>query len=164
MSSDTTTQRRIGTHEEWLKARRDLLNEEKALTRKSDELARRRQELPLVRVDKPYRFETDDGPVSLADLFGGNSQLLVYHFMFGPDYTAGCPSCSSIADGFNGFAIHLAHHDVTLCAVSRAPIEKLQAYKKRMGWTFPWASSFGSDFNLDFQVGSTIEQQNSGTT
>ena len=162
MSSNTTEQRRIGTREEWLKARLELLNEEKALTHKSDELARRRQELPLVRVDKAYRFETEDGPATLADLFRGNSQLLVYHFMFGEDYTAGCKSCSSIADGFNGFAIHLAHHDVTLCAVSRAPIEKLQAYKKRMGWTFPWASSFGSDFNLDFQAGCTIEQQRSG--
>jgi len=162
MSSNATEQRRIGTREQWLAARHELLDEEKALTRKSDELARRRQELPLVRVDKPYRFETEDGAATLADLFRGNSQLLVYHFMFGADYTAGCPSCSSIADGFNGFAIHLAHHDVTLCAVSRAPIEKLRDYKKRMGWTFPWASSYGSDFNLDFQAGCTIEQQRSG--
>jgi len=163
MSINANERRRIGTHEEWLKARRELLGEEKALTHKSDELARRRQELPLVRVEKPYRFETETGPATLADLFRGNSQLLVYHFMFGADYAAGCPSCSSIADGFNGFAIHLAHHDVTLCAVSRAPIEKLRAYKKRMGWTFPWASSFDSDFNLDFQAGCTIEQQRSGS-
>jgi predicted dithiol-disulfide oxidoreductase (DUF899 family) len=163
MSNDTIAQRRIGTREEWLKARLELLDEEKALTRKSDELARRRQELPLVPIEKLYRFQTENGPATLADLFGGNSQLLVYHFMFGEDYTAGCPSCSSIADGFNGFAIHLAHHDVTLCAVSRAPIEKLVAYKRRMGWTFPWASSQGSDFNLDFQAGCTEEQQQSGT-
>ena len=162
MSTNTPTQHRIGTHDEWLKERLALLKNEKELTRRSDELARRRQELPRVRIDKEYRFDTDEGPASLGDLFRGNSQLLVYHFMFGADYTAGCPSCSSIADGFNGFAIHLAHHDVTLCAVSRAPIEKLQAYKKRMGWTFPWASSSGSDFNLDFQAGCTIEQQRSG--
>ncbi|HYL27053.1 MAG TPA: DUF899 domain-containing protein [Candidatus Nitrosotalea sp.] len=163
MSSDATTQPRIGSRDEWLKARIELLADEKALTRKSDELARRRQELPWVRVEKPYRFETEEGTATLADLFRGNSQLLVYHFMFGEDYTAGCPSCSSIADGFNGFAAHLAHHDVTLCAVSRAPIEKLLAYKKRMGWTFPWASSHDSDFNLDFQAGCTREQQQSGT-
>jgi len=163
MSTNATTQHRIGTHEEWLKARLQLLNDEKELTRRSDELARRRQELPRVRIDKDYRFETDEGPASLADLFRGNSQLLVYHFMFGADYKAGCPSCSSIADGFNGFFVHLANHDVTLCAVSRAPIEKLQTYKKRMGWTFPWASSSGSDFNLDFQAGCTQEQQRSGT-
>jgi predicted dithiol-disulfide oxidoreductase (DUF899 family) len=162
MSSKTIAQRRIGTREEWLKARLELLNEEKALTHKSDELARRRQELPLVPVDKPYRFETEDGTATLTDLFRGNSQLLVYHFMFGEGYTAGCPSCSAIADGFNGSVVHLANHDVTLCAVSRAPIEKLHAYKQRMGWTFPWASSYGSEFNLDFQVGCTIEQQRSG--
>ena len=160
---ETTSRHQIGTPEEWLKERLALLKDEKELTRRSDELARRRQALPWVRVDKDYRFVTDHGPATLADLFGGNSQLLVYHFMFGEDYTAGCPSCSSIADGFNGFAVHLAHHDVTLCAVSRAPIEKLQAYKKRMGWTFPWASSYGSDFNLDFQGGCTPEQQQSGT-
>jgi predicted dithiol-disulfide oxidoreductase (DUF899 family) len=135
---------------------------EKELTRRSDELARRRQELPWVRLDKEYRFETDEGSASLADLFRGRSQLLVYHFMFGPDYAAGCPSCSSIADGFNGFVVHLANHDVMLCAVSRAPLAKLQAYKRRMGWAFPWASSFGSDFNFDFQVAFTEEQQQSG--
>ena len=132
-----------------------LLEAEKELTRRSDELARRRQELPWVRIDKEYRFETDEGSASLADLFRGRSQLLVYHFMFGPDYTAGCPSCSAIADGFNGFAVHLANHDVMLWAVSRAPLAKLQAYKRRMGWTFPWASSFGSDFNVDFSVSFT---------
>ena len=163
MSANVTAQHRIGTHAEWLKERLQLLKDEKELTRRSDELARRRQELPWVRVDKEYRFETEDGPATLADLFRGNSQLVVYHFMFGANYTAGCPSCSAIADGFNGFAIHLAHHDVTLTAVSRAPIDKLAAFKRRMGWTFPWASSFGSDFNLDFQAGCTEEQQLSGT-
>jgi len=151
-----------GTREQWLAARLALLKEEKELTRRSDELARRRQELPWVRIDKEYRFETDEGKATLADLFRGRSQLLIYHFMFGPDYTAGCPSCSSIADGFDGFAVHLANHDVTLSAVSRAPLAKLQAYKRRMGWSFPWASSFGSDFNADFSVGFTEEQQRGG--
>jgi predicted dithiol-disulfide oxidoreductase (DUF899 family) len=151
------------TREEWLKARLKLLEAEKELTRRSDELARLRQELPWVRVDKAYRFETGEGGASLADLFQGRSQLLVYHFMFGPDYTAGCPSCSMIADGFNGFAVHLANHDVTLWAVSRAPLTKLQAYKRRMGWTFPWASSLRSDFNFDFSVGLTEEQQRKGS-
>ena len=152
----------IGTREEWLAARLGLLDAEKELTRRSDELARRRQELPWVRIDKPYRFETDAGSAALKDLFRGRSQLLIYHFMFGPDYTAGCPSCSSIADGFNGFVVHLANHDVTLCAVSRAPLAKLQAYRKRMGWTFPWASSSGGDFNADFGVGFTADQQRGG--
>src|SRR6185436_14489538 len=150
---------KIGTREEWRSARLELLQAEKELTHRSDELARRRQQLPWVPVTKAYRFETDEGPASLADLFRGRSQLLVYHFMFGPDYKAGCPSCSAIADGFNGSAVHLAHHDVTLMAVSRAPLAKLQAYKQRMGWTFPWASSFGGDFNADFAVGFTPEQQ-----
>ena len=148
-----------GTRKEWLAARLELLEAEKELTRRSDELARRRQELPWVPIDKGYRFETDEGSASLADLFRGRSQLLVYHFMFGPAYTAGCPSCSAIADGFNGFAVHLANHDVMLSAVSRAPFAKLQAYKRRMGWTFPWASSAGSDFNFDFSVGFTEAQQ-----
>ena len=151
-----------GTRTEWLAARLELLEAEKELTRRSDELARRRQELPWVRIDKEYRFETDGGNASLADLFQGRSQLLVYHFMFGPDYTAGCPSCSAIADGFAGFAVHLANHDVILSAVSRAPLPKLQAYKRRMGWTFPWASSFGGDFNSDFNVWFTEEQQREG--
>jgi predicted dithiol-disulfide oxidoreductase (DUF899 family) len=142
----------VGTREQWLAARLELLDAEKELTRRGDELARRRQELPWVRIDKAYRFETDEGSASLADLFKGRSQLLVYHFMFGPDYAAGCPSCSAIADGFNGFVDHLANHDVMLWAVSRAPLAKLQAYKSRLGWTFPWASSFGSDFNFDFGV------------
>ena len=156
------TDHKTGTREEWLAARLKLLDDEKALTRRSDELARLRQELPWVRIDKDYLFETDGGTASLADLFRGRSQLLIYHFMFGPDYTAGCPSCSAIADGFNGSVVHLANHDVTLCAVSRAPFAKLQAYKRRMGWSFPWASSFGSDFNYDFQAGRTKEQQQSG--
>jgi predicted dithiol-disulfide oxidoreductase (DUF899 family) len=151
-----------GTREEWLAARLELLEGEKELTRRSDELARRRQQLPWVRIEKEYRFETDEGSASLADLFRGRSQLLIYHFMFGPEYEAGCPSCSSIADGFDGFAVHLANHDVTLGAVSRAPREKLGAFKHRMGWSFPWASSFGSDFNYDFGVSFTEEQQQSG--
>ena len=151
-----------GTHEQWLRARLELLEAEKELTRRSDELARRRLELPWVRVDKEYRFETDEGSASLADLFRGRSQLLVYHFMFGPDYTAGCPSCPAIADGFGGFVVHLANHDVMLWAVSRAPLAKLHGYKQRMGWTFPWASSFGSDFNFDFNVSVTEEQQRDG--
>ena len=156
------TKHKIGTREQWLEARLELLEAEKELTRRSDELARRRQELPWVRVDKEYRFETDEGSASLKDLFRGRSQLLVYHFMFGPDYTAGCPSCSAIADGFNGIAVHLANHDVMLWAVSRAPLAKLQAYKRRMGWTFPWASSFGSDFNFDFNASITEQQQREG--
>ncbi len=149
------TAHKTGTRDEWLAARLELLEDEKALTRRSDELARRRQELPWVRIDKEYSFQTDEGPASLADLFAGRSQLLIYHFMFGPDYTAGCPSCSAIADGFDGSVVHLANHDVTLCAVSRAPLAKLQAYKRRMGWSFPWASSSGSDFNHDFQAAVT---------
>src|SRR5213595_1004509 len=153
---------KTGTREEWLAARLELLKAEKELTRRSDELARWRQELLWVRIDKEYRFETDEGKGSLADLFRGRSQLLVYHFMFGPDYTAGCPSCSAIADGFNGIAIHLANHDVMLWAVSRAPLPTLQAYKRRMGWTFPWASSLRSDFNPDFSVSFTEEQQREG--
>ncbi len=151
-----------GTREEWLAARLELLEAEKELTRRGDELARRRQELPRVRIDKEYRFETDEGNALLADLFRERSQLLVYHFMFGPGYSAGCPSCSAIADGFNGFAVHLANHDVMLWAVSRAPLAKLQAYKRRLGWTFPWASSLGGDFNFDFNVSVTEEQQRAG--
>ncbi|WP_315755190.1 DUF899 domain-containing protein [Bradyrhizobium sp. SZCCHNRI2007] len=151
-----------GTREDWLKARLDLLQAEKELTRRSDELVERRQALPWVRVDKAYRFDTEDGPAALPDLFRGRSQLLVYHFMFGPDFQAGCPSCSMIADGFNGFQVHLANHDVMLWAVSRAPLAKLKAYKARMGWTFPWASSASSDFNFDFNVAITEEQQRRG--
>jgi len=153
----------IVSREAWLQARLALLKAEKEYTRQGDALAQRRQDLPWVRVDKIYRFETEEGSVALADLFRGRSQLLVYHFMFGPDYKAGCPSCSMIADGFNGFAVHLANHDVMLWAVSRAPLAKLQAYKRRMGWTFPWASSQGGDFNFDFNVSFTEEQQRAGT-
>jgi predicted dithiol-disulfide oxidoreductase (DUF899 family) len=156
------TNHTTGTREEWLAARRELLDAEKELTRRSDELARRRQELPWVRIEKEYRFDTDEGSASLQDLFRGRSQLLVYHFMFSPEYTAGCPSCSAIADGYNGFVVHLANHDVMLWTVSRAPLAKLQGYKRRMGWSFTWASSFGSDFNYDFQVAFTKEQQQSG--
>src|SRR5436189_6030826 len=182
-------QPRVASRAEWLAARLELLKAEKELTGRSDELARKRQELPWVRIDKEYRFETDEGmermglsdiegkttrvgaskrgservsKASLADLFRGRSQLLVYHFMFGPDYTAGCPSCSAIADGFNGIATHLANHDVMLWAVSRAPLAKLQAFKRRMGWTFPWASSLGGDFNFDFNVTISEAQQREG--
>jgi predicted dithiol-disulfide oxidoreductase (DUF899 family) len=157
------TEHKTGTREQWLAERLELLEVEKELTRRSDEVARRRQELPWVRVDKDYRFETDEGTASLAELFKGRSQLLVYHFMFGPDWTAGCPSCSAIADGFDGFVVHLANHDVTLSAVSRAPLAKLQAYRKRMGWTFPWASAHGGDFNFDFNVSFTEQQQREGS-
>jgi predicted dithiol-disulfide oxidoreductase (DUF899 family) len=153
------TEHRTGTREEWLAARLELLQAEKELTRRSDEVAKQRQELPWVRIDKEYRFETDEGEASLADLFRGRSQLLMYHFMFGPTYTAGCPVCSTIADGFSGSVVHLENHDVTMMAVSQAPLETLQAYKRRMGWTFPWASSLGSDFNFDFHVSFTEEQQ-----
>jgi predicted dithiol-disulfide oxidoreductase (DUF899 family) len=158
------TSHRTGTREEWLAARLELLEAEKELTRRGDEVTRQRQELPWVRVDKDYRFDTEDGTASLSDLFRGRSQLLVYHFMFGPDYTAGCPSCSAVADGFNGFAIHLANHDVTLSAVSRAPLAKLLAYRKRMGWTFPWASSQGSDFTFDFGAAYTTEEWEAGAS
>src|ERR687892_1694056 len=153
---------KVASREEWITARKKLLEAEKNLTRKSDKVARQRQKLPWVRIDKEYRFDTDEGNVSLADLFRGRSQLVIYHFMFGPDYEAGCPSCSAIADGFNGFVAHLANHDVMLWAASRAPLEKLQEYKRRMGWTFPWASSLGSDFNFDFDVQFTKEQQSEG--
>jgi predicted dithiol-disulfide oxidoreductase (DUF899 family) len=153
---------RIGTPDEWLVARRKLLDAEKEHTRRGDELARQRQELPWVRVDKEYAFETDDGKASLAELFRGRSQLIVYHFMLGPDYKAGCPSCSAIADGFDGFAVHLINHDVMFTAISRAPLPNIQAFKRRMGWSFPWASSYESDFNYDFGVSITEEQQRSG--
>lgn len=186
------SEHKVVSREEWLAARKKLLKEEKELTRRSDEVARKREELPWVKIDKEYRFETDEGSfaganftaggcepfanqsreagdsvlgnrkASLADLFRGRSQLLVYHFMFGPDYKAGCPSCSAIADGFNGIAIHLANHDVMLWAVSRAPLAQLNEYKQRMGWTFPWASSAGSEFNFDFDVSFTPEQQRKG--
>lgn len=154
---------RTGTREQWLAARLELLEAEKELTRRGDELARRRQELPWVRVDKAYRFDTEAGEAGLAELFQGRSQLLIYHFMFGPDYSAGCPSCSAIADGFDGIAVHLANHDVTLGAVSRAPLARLQAYRERMGWSFPWASAQGGDFNFDFSVAITERQQREGS-
>jgi predicted dithiol-disulfide oxidoreductase (DUF899 family) len=156
------TSHKTGTPEEWLTARLELLQAEKELTRRGDELSRLRRELPWVRIDRDYRFDTDEGTASLADLFRGRSQLLVYHFMFGPDYTAGCPSCSAIADGFSGSVAHLANHDVTLCAVSRAPLAKIRAYKARMGWSFPFASSYGSDFNYDFQATHTKEAWDAG--
>jgi predicted dithiol-disulfide oxidoreductase (DUF899 family) len=151
-----------GTREEWLAARLELLEAEKELTRRGDEVTKQRLALPWVAIDKDYRFETEEGSASLVDLFRGRSQLLMYHFMFGPDYTAGCPACSAIADGFNGPAVHLENHDVVMMAVSRAPIDAIQAYKQRMGWSFPWASSFGSDFNYDFAASFTEEQQQSG--
>jgi predicted dithiol-disulfide oxidoreductase (DUF899 family) len=157
-----TMTHRTGTRDEWLKERLELLKAEKELTRKSDEVARYRQALPWVRIEKDYCFDTDEGEKGLKDLFRGRSQLIVYHLMFGPDYTAPCPSCSMIADGFNGFWEHLAHHDVMLWAISRAPLEKLEARKGKMGWTFPWASSFGSDFNFDYGVGFTEAQQGAG--
>jgi predicted dithiol-disulfide oxidoreductase (DUF899 family) len=153
---------RTGTHEEWLAARLELLAAEKEHTRRGDEVARMRRELPWVRVDKEYEFDTDEGKASLADLFRGRSQLLVYHFMLGPEYKAGCPSCSAIADGFSGSVVHLVHHDVMFTAVSRAPLANIQAYKQRMGWSFPWASAYGSDFNYDFTVSFTEEQQRQG--
>ncbi|HKE39347.1 MAG TPA: DUF899 domain-containing protein [Casimicrobiaceae bacterium] len=157
------TKHLTGTREDWLAARLELLKAEKEHTRRSDELAQRRQALPWVRIDKKYRFETDEGSASLADLFRGRSQLLVYHFMFGPDYAVGgCATCSTIADGFNGFAAHLMHHDVMLMAISRAQLARIQAYKRRMGWTFPWVSSFGTDFNADFSVSFTEQQQRTG--
>jgi predicted dithiol-disulfide oxidoreductase (DUF899 family) len=162
MATHMTPKHTTGTREEWLAARLELLKAEKDLTHRSDEVARRRQELPWVRIDKEYRFDTDEGNASLADLFKGRSQLLVYHFMFGPDYAAGCPSCSAIADGFNGITTHLANHDVMMWAISRAPLAKLQGYKRRLGWSFPWASSFATDFNDDFGVRYTEQQQREG--
>jgi predicted dithiol-disulfide oxidoreductase (DUF899 family) len=153
---------KTGTREEWRKARLELLEREKEHTRRGDELAKERRELPWVRVDKDYVFDTDDGPKSLDDLFDGRSQLLVYHFMFGPDWELGCPICSSIADHFNGFFRHLNNHDVTMLAVSRAPLEKIQRYKQRMGWEFPWASSAPGDFNFDYSVSFTEQEQREG--
>jgi len=156
------TSHKTGTPEEWLAARLEFLQAEKELTRRTDELARQRQALPWVRIDKDYQFDTDQGPASLPGLFAGRSQLLVYHFMLGPGYAAGCPTCSAIADGFSGSVSHLANHDVTLTAVARAPLPKIQAYQQRMGWTFPFASSYGSDFNYDFQAAHTKEAWDAG--
>jgi len=153
---------KTGTCEEWRTARLELLKAEKEFTQRGDELARRRQELPWVRIDKEYRFETEEGNASLKDLFRGRTQLVVYHFMFGPDFKRGCPACSAIADSFNGIFVHLEGHDVAFSAISRAPLAKLQAFKRRMGWTFPWASSGSTDFNSDFNVSITAEQQRKG--
>ena len=154
----------IASRQDWLARRLELLEAERDLTHRMDEIARRRQELPWVRVEKEYRFDTREGQASLGDLFRGRSQLMVYHFMFGPDYKAGCPSCSAIADGFDGFVVHLANHDVTLMAVSRAPLAKLLNYQQRLGWNFPWASSFDGEFNYDFNVSITEDQQRRGGT
>jgi predicted dithiol-disulfide oxidoreductase (DUF899 family) len=151
------TGHRTGTRDEWLAARLELLEAEKAMTRQSDDVATRRRELPWVRVDKPYRFDTEAGEAALADLFHGRSQLIVYHFMFGPDWDEGCPSCSGVADGFDETHVHLQNHDVAFTAVSRAPLEKLVAYRDRMGWSFPWVSSGRSDFNFDYNVSFTEE-------
>lgn len=152
------TEHKVGTREEWQVAREALLEREKELTRRNDELAAERRELPWVRVDKEYTFETDEGSKTLAELFDGRSQLLVYHFMFGPEYTAGCPVCSSAADTFNGAVEHLKARDVSLLCISRALLERLQAYERRMGWSFPWVSSHDSDFNFDFGDSATEEQ------
>ena len=152
------TEHKTGTREEWQAAREALLEREKELTRRNDELAREREELPWVPIEKEYSFETEDGAKTLSQLFAGRSQLLVYHFMFGPDYEAGCPVCSSSADTVNGAVAHLNARDVTMLYVSRAPLERLQAYRRRMGWTFPWVSSHGSDFNFDFGVSAPKEK------
>jgi predicted dithiol-disulfide oxidoreductase (DUF899 family) len=156
------TKHEVGTREEWLAARVELLESEKELTRRSDELARQRRELPWVRVDKEYTFETDEGTKTLSELFDGRSQLLVFHLMFGPEDTAACPGCSFMTDHVDGAVVHLEHRDVTFVAVSRAPLEKLRAYKRRMGWNLPWVSTSGSDFNLDFTV-FTEEERRTGT-
>jgi predicted dithiol-disulfide oxidoreductase (DUF899 family) len=152
------TDHKVGSREEWLAARAELLAREKEHTRQGDELARQRRELPWVQVEKEYRFHTDTGTKTLAELFDGRSQLLVYHFMFGPSYEAGCPVCSSGADGVDGVVAHLNARDVTMLYMSRAPLEKLEAYKRRMGWSFPWVSSGDSDFNFDFHASQTEEQ------
>jgi predicted dithiol-disulfide oxidoreductase (DUF899 family) len=158
----TVSEHKIGTREEWLAARTALLEREKELTRRSDELARERQELPWVPVEQEYSFKTGEGMKTLPELFDGRSQLLVYHFMFGPAYTAGCPTCSAAADTFDGAVVHLNNRDVTFLCASRAPLAKLKEYQRRMGWTFPWVSTLGSDFNFDFGVSFTEEQQRSG--
>src|SRR6476659_11066991 len=152
------------TPEAWLDARLELLKAEKELTRLSDDLARQRRELPWVRVEQDYRFDTEDGEASLADLFHGRSQLLVYHFMYAPEWDEGCPSCSAVADGFDETHLHLQNHDVAFTAVSRAPLPKLLAYRERMWWSFPWASSAPSDFNFDFNVSFTEESIAKGQT
>src|SRR5579864_9414535 len=156
------TTHRTATRDEWLDARRELLKSEKELTRLNDDLARKRRELPWVRVEKGYTFDTEDGEATLGDLFRGRSQLIVYHFMYGPDWDEGCPSCSACADGFDETHLHLQNHDVAFTAVSLAPLEKLLAYRDRMGWSFPWASSGRSDFNFDFNVSFTEDQVRAG--
>jgi predicted dithiol-disulfide oxidoreductase (DUF899 family) len=158
------TMHTTGTAEEHVAARLDLLQREKDLTRLGDDLARRRRELPWVQVDETYTFDTEDGEATLADLFRGRSQLVIYHFMYGPDWDEGCPSCSAVADGFDETHLHLQHHDVAFTAVSRGPLDKLLAYRDRMGWTFPWASSAGSDFNFDFGVSFTEASVAAGQT
>jgi predicted dithiol-disulfide oxidoreductase (DUF899 family) len=149
---------KVVSHEDWLTARRELLAAEKEFTRQRDALTRRRMALPWERVEKSYRFEGSNGALSLVDLFAGRSQLIVYHFMLGPDWEEGCKSCSFWADNFNGIPVHLNHRDVTFTAVSRAPLAKINAYKKRMGWSFPWVSSYGSDFNFDYQASFTPDE------
>jgi predicted dithiol-disulfide oxidoreductase (DUF899 family) len=151
-------EQRTAHREEWDAARAELLKREKELTRMNDELARRRRELPWVAIEKEYTLQTADGPRTLEELFDARSQLVIYHFMFGPDYEAGCPVCSSIADSFNGVIPHLAARDVTMMCVSQAPLEKLLAYRERMGWSFNWASSYESDFNFDFERSRGKEQ------
>jgi len=152
------TEHKVGTREEWLAARKELLERENEHAELGRELTKQRQQLPWVPVEKEYTFETDDGPRTLAELFDGRSQLLAYHLMFGPDYTGACPGCSNLADHLDGGLVHLEHRDVTFLCISRAPLEKLQAYKQRMGWEFPWVSAFGSDFNFDFGFAFTEEQ------
>src|SRR6266700_4560538 len=153
---------KIGTREEWSAARKALLEREQELGNADEELAKQRQELPWVRVEKTYTFDTDEGPRTLAELFDGRSQLLIYQLMFGPTYEAACPGCTGLADHFDAALVHLNNRDVTLISISRAPIEKLQAYKQRMDWKFPYVSSFGSDFNFDFEFAFTPEQMATG--
>jgi len=150
---------KTGTRDEWLSARQELLKAEKEYTRRGDELSRRRRELPWVPLEQDYHFDTENGKSSLADLFRGRSQLVVYHFMFGPDYSAGCPACSATADSFNGVLPHLEARDVTMICVSRAPLQKLLSFRRRMGWSFNWVSSYGNDFNFDFGVSASDRPQ-----
>jgi predicted dithiol-disulfide oxidoreductase (DUF899 family) len=163
-TTTTTTAHATATREEWLAARLELLEAEKELTRLNDDLTRRRRELPWVPIEKDYLFDTEEGEATLADLFRGRSQLIVYHFMYGPDWDEGCPSCSGVADGFDKTEVHLRNHDVAFTAVSRAPLAKLLAYRERMGWSFPWASSAPSDFNFDFDVSFTEESVAKGAS
>jgi predicted dithiol-disulfide oxidoreductase (DUF899 family) len=162
MQEIVMSKNKIVSREQWIEARQALLAKEKQLTRQHDELARRRRELPWERIEKQYTFDSPRGKVTLADLFAGRSQLLIYHFMFGPEWKEGCPSCSYVSDHLDGAVPHLAARDVTLTMVSRAPLAKIEAFKKRMGWKFPWVSSFGSDFNYDYQASFTPEQRATG--